>query len=56
MYGKIYKPLRQVSTMGKPYNYNGNNHQKETKIPIYIKKIMDNLNKISKIYYMSKTN
>ena len=51
MYGKIFKPLRQVSTMGKPYNYNGNNHRKETKIPINVKIVMDKVNEISNKNY-----
>ena len=51
MYGKTFKPKRQVATMGKPYNYNGNNSKKETPIPKIIQTIMNKVNDITKKDY-----
>ena len=47
MYGKTFKPKRQVATMGKPYNYNGNNSTEITPIPESIQEIMMEVNKIT---------
>lgn len=47
MFGKTMYPKRQVCTMGKPYNYNGNNSNEITPIPEIIKKIMNQINDIT---------
>lgn len=51
MYGKTFLPKRKVSTMGKPYNYNGNHSREETIIPEIVQKIMDKINSITQKEY-----
>lgn len=51
MYGKTFLPKRKVSTMGKPYNYNGNHSIEETIIPEIVQKIMDRINYITQKEY-----
>ena len=51
IYGNTFKPKRKVSTMGKPYDYNGNVTTKETPIPDLIKDIMLEVNKITENDY-----